>query len=1624
MDARCCLIAIALAAAASWIHGQQRARVFFPVDDNLQTLGEEIEDLVAAENFTAARDRLNELLAALSPETIPGPVARASTHAASPWEIIGAAWPRLPESLRGELRQKIEQRLARGGASLAMHVCEVVPDAALRAASALPLALRCLEEGRFAEAERCAALAEDAGASAAASRVRAMAERFLRPDAPPAAPSADPEIDRIRERLLAENEAARHGTRKHGPWIDAGAPIMPGSLAARHVFPHRVSAYKSAINAAFPAIVDTLIYAFNGETVAALMRDSPAPLWTRPWPGAGRELRNTLLAPAADGERVFIASAGVVAAFARKDGAPLWTRFVQTDAAGSPAWASAAPAAPPAVHLTPPLCAAGKVFVGINLPARQHITAHVAAFAPEDGALLWTAKAGTMEGADILGLGSSPLPLASHGDRVYFCPNLGFLAALDAERGAVAYLRTYTRLDLLAGEYAIRGDSRWQLAPLVVWDRMLLAAPQDSSELIGFDARQGGILLRIAREDGGYFLGPYRDRLFVIGATVRALSILPGTAGETLFNIALPTPPAGRGQIIDNLLAVPCRDRLVFLALDDGRALSTHLWEAQPGGGNIAAAPWGMVVAHTQGIDIYRDINEDAAEIDTMRSENDVRRLKRARLALKTRDFATAIGELASFPALSAPFSTPRELAERSHVCRLIEAWTAMDIPIATKTQLCRARAEIAPTEAEALAALLAEGEFHELAGDAAQALRAYYGALGHAGDLALPVAWGLSADAATYLTERIAAVLAKREDREVLRSEFNAAAQVRLHSARKARHPDALRAVRRSWPFTVAGEQAHLDAAELYLSNQNSPAAVEILTEYLRAYPEGRFAADALALLGRIYESAGQTAKARAAYETLAAGAAGAALTLPGGARVDAAAWARERAAACPPAQDVDDEASLRLPLKIDWFTRRDLFDRPDALRLLPAQLDPEALCVLGEEFLRVYDKKLGTLRYAVETPARTLAAAVVGAGPARTLVIAGAREIRGAPFHRGEPERFRLTLAAPDEPESFLQDVHFGPHTFTTLAGTALRAFDAAGTQLWECTLPSRARAPLCACGNALAAFAASGGAIWIIDADTGRLSAQLSSETADKRVSAPPIPAGPGEALAIYGRELCLVDTTAAAVRWRRRLDDVAPAEARFFPDSPETLFVWGRTPAQGWRLEIIDRAHGGTRWHRDFPGDAPILDVVPSRDDAVVLCGDTARSMLALRHEAGETKELWRRRLYDSFDAGLPLIIAGGSVMHGDREANRVLAVSLARGNIQTEGLSAVRRFLAGRRLRDYGADHEALYILADGALARFVFQDLYRPRVTKEALVLDVLAAEHDLAAQFALGRSLLTGGEPHAALGFLSGILWDRWPLPAQAEPLWQLLGAAQEESARAGRAMIRCAPAPAGIEIDGVLNEEWPLATAVTLDRPASIMAVQSPSAGVPPWSGPNDLSAKFFCAWDSECFYFALDVRDNIVLFHDSEAAAWVGDCLIIEIDPEGDGGLYASRGDRMFTLFLTVQPPQPNRADDKPLTGRYKLKVSEDNTGVVYECAVRWDDLGFDGVSRAAAPGTTFGFNLVVVDDDTGAGALQALSLNASHAMSAARDRVWESYVPDFFPRIVLEDGAGVAPRRESR
>ena len=256
-------------------------------------------------------------------------------------------------------------------------------------------------------------------------------------------------------------------------------------------------------------------------------------------------------------------------------------------------------------------------------------------------------------------------------------------------------------------------------------------------------------------------------------------------------------------------------------------------------------------------------------------------------------------------------------------------------------------------------------------------------------------------------------------------------------------------------------------------------------------------------------------------------------------------------------------------------------------------------------------------------------------------------------------------------------------------------------------------------------------------------------------------------------------------------------------------------------------------------------------------------------------------------------------------------------------------------------------------------------------------------------------------------------LLWEAKPNSPFLFDLWFLLGAIQEETARGGPRIIRCLPAPSDITIDGYLEEAWPLRTAVRLATPESIIPVQSLRYPVPLWGGPDDLSATFFCAWDKEYFYFALDVRDSVVLPHDPEAEMWVGDTLIIDLDPRGDGGLYPGMDDQMLTLYLTVrQGRQRGEEKDRP-EGKFKARVTDDQSGIIYEVALPWRSLDFDGKDRKVEPGAAFGFNVVVTDDDIGSGAKQALSLNASHLLGWKRDRAWEAFRPDYFPKIVLED-----------
>jgi len=189
--------------------------------------------------------------------------------------------------------------------------------------------------------------------------------------------------------------------------------------------------------------------------------------------------------------------------------------------------------------------------------------------------------------------------------------------------------------------------------------------------------------------------------------------------------------------------------------------------------------------------------------------------------------------------------------------------------------------------------------------------------------------------------------------------------------------------------------------------------------------------------------------------------------------------------------------------------------------------------------------------------------------------------------------------------------------------------------------------------------------------------------------------------------------------------------------------------------------------------------------------------------------------------------------------------------------------------------------------------------------------------------------------------------------------------------------------------------------------------------------WKGEEDLSATLYTGWDDRYFYFAFDVDDNRIYPYDKNADYWRGDCLIIGLDPTGDGGLNHRHDDQLLTLALTIpnrNKKDKNRGEDgeeedqkrKP-KGRYAVKKKEDNSGVVYEVAIPWSTFGPEfEQGQAPSEGKRFGLSLVVTDDDSGQGATKMLSFTPCHLIPRAQASraIWKHLIPEYFPKVRLQ------------
>ena len=164
---------------------------------------------------------------------------------------------------------------------------------------------------------------------------------------------------------------------------------------------------------------------------------------------------------------------------------------------------------------------------------------------------------------------------------------------------------------------------------------------------------------------------------------------------------------------------------------------------------------------------------------------------------------------------------------------------------------------------------------------------------------------------------------------------------------------------------------------------------------------------------------------------------------------------------------------------------------------------------------------------------------------------------------------------------------------------------------------------------------------------------------------------------------------------------------------------------------------------------------------------------------------------------------------------------------------------------------------------------------------------------------------------------------------------------------------------APAGMVIDGEMDEQWNGAQQISLTTRTS---------GAPP-DGPEDLTAHAYLLWDPEALYLLFDVVDD-TLVNDSEST-WEDDAPEFNLDGGNEKDTLYDANDQAWELGW----------NDEVITGRGVAAVEgaefvsltkDDGTGYFVEVKMPWSNVG---VTKAL--GDMIGFETAINDADTEGG-----------------------------------------------
>ncbi len=675
----------------------------------------------------------------------------------------------------------------------------------------------------------------------------------------------------------------------------------------------------------FPAVSDGILYVHNETTLSAynFFARGPETLWQHAVPEPAGEVMfedRVVFATTVHGGRVY---ANLMTSVDRADDQlthvrvkfpfPRRALFALDAHTGKPLWKlggvlRSGVLEENATFSTPPTPEGGRLYVGAvrqKLPT-EPFDHYVLCLDAATGKILWSTFVAS-GGTEINLFGNSTreslgTPAAVTEDSVYYCTNHGAVAAIEKKVGRLRWAHLYAQIPPRPTRSPFPSRSRlgWVNSPPVAAHGVVAVTPMDAPAAYGLDARTGELRWAHPRESGIRTMVGLRDVTLVLGG--EGLEFLDVRTGKLAAMTGPELRGTGRGVVAEDGVYVPAIDGLRRVNWDG-------TWEAQPGGGwgggrltggNLIVVDGAMVLAAPHAIDVYSDRPGQGKGIlaELEKDPDNPAVLYRGALRLMqsgdNREAERLLARVVEGPRAGLARPEDEQVVwaarKRLYAVRLAAGRAAMEARDLDGAAgfFERARAA-APDLASRVEASLQLGRILAARGDTRRGIEEFHRLLSEDGD-------GFVGGARVFDLARQEIDLALKAGGRGAYAPLEEEARRLLEAARRGGTAEGFLGVHRSYPNSLAAEEALFEAAAAHAKLDRADDEVGVLRQFLREYASSSRVPEAYARLARALERKGHKESAAALLRRMIKDFPEAEVADEGGARVTARAFAERR--------------------------------------------------------------------------------------------------------------------------------------------------------------------------------------------------------------------------------------------------------------------------------------------------------------------------------------------------------------------------------------------------------------------------------------------------------------------------------------------------------------------------------------------------------------------------------------------------------------------------------------------------------------------------------------------------------------------------------------------------------